>query len=73
MLPRVGGWDVYKELRAKPATREIPVVIVTASDARELESGEFRYFLRKPITPETLAAAVDHAVRGREPGMDVTS
>ena len=65
MLPRVGGWDVYKELRAHPVTRRLPVVIVTASDARELESGTLRYFLRKPISPETLTAVVDQAIRGR--------
>ena len=65
MLPRVGGWDVYKELRGNPATAHIPVVIVTGSDTRDLEPAASRYFLRKPVSPDTLCAVVDRAVRGR--------
>jgi CheY-like chemotaxis protein len=65
MLPRLGGWDVYKELRANPRTRRLPVVIVTASEARELDPSALRRFLRKPISPEALTAMVDRAVRGR--------
>jgi CheY-like chemotaxis protein len=65
MLPRVGGADVYKELRANAATGRLPVIIVTASDARQLESSAYRHFLRKPISPETLAATVDDAIRGQ--------
>lgn len=65
ILPRVGGWDVYKELRSHPATARIPVVIVTGSDVRDLEPAASRYFLRKPVSPETLCAVVDQAVRGR--------
>jgi CheY-like chemotaxis protein len=65
MLPRVGGWDVYKELRANPRTRRLPVVIVTASDVADLESSVALLFLRKPVSPEKLTAAVDQAVRRR--------
>jgi CheY-like chemotaxis protein len=62
MLPHVGGLDVYKELRAHPETRDIPVVIVTGSDARELGPNQFRFFLRKPVSPETLTHVVEDAL-----------
>lgn len=65
VLPRVGGWDVYKEFRADPATSRLPVVIVTASDARDLEARDARYFLRKPVSVEALTAIVDQAIRRR--------
>ena len=63
MLPRAGGADVYEELRASAATRRLPVIIVTASDAR-------RRVERLPSFPAeanqlgTLAATVDHGIRG---------
>jgi CheY-like chemotaxis protein len=62
MLPTIGGHDVYRELRANPGTRDIPVIIVTGSDARDLEPNEFRFFLRKPISPDTLTRIVEDAL-----------
>ena len=62
ILPRVGGVDVYRELRARPDTRNVPVVIVTGSDVRELEPHMTQGFLRKPISPDALVSAVQHAV-----------
>jgi DNA-binding response OmpR family regulator len=65
MLPRLAGWDVYKEMRANPRTSRVPVVIVTASDARELEADSLRHFLRKPVSPDTLVVTVENAFSGR--------
>jgi len=64
MVPRVGGYDVYRELRANPATARSPVIIVTGTEVRELEATEFRFFLTKPIRPDSLADCVDAAIRG---------
>jgi twitching motility two-component system response regulator PilH len=71
MLPTVGGRDVYRELRANPETREIPVVIVTGSDAHDLEPCEFRFFLRKPVSPETLTRIVDDALQWPRPVVSI--
>jgi DNA-binding response OmpR family regulator len=64
MLPRVGGWDVYGELRANSRTQGVPVVIVTASDTGALEQGALCRLLRKPVSPETLVLEVEQAIRG---------
>ena len=64
ILPHVPGMDVYKDLRAKPETADIPVVIVTGCDVRDLEPTALRFFLRKPITPEVLTATLGQAIRG---------
>ena len=30
MMPEMDGWQVYQQLKAEPATAEIPVIVVTA-------------------------------------------
>jgi CheY-like chemotaxis protein len=70
-LPSVGGHDVYKELRAHPETCDIPVVIVTGSDAGDLEPNDFRFFLRKPVSPETLTRIVEDALHWPHPVVGV--
>jgi CheY-like chemotaxis protein len=67
MLPSVGGHDVYRELRAHPETCDIPIVIVTGSDARDLEPNDFRFFLRKPVSPDTLTRIVEDALHWPHP------
>jgi putative two-component system response regulator len=62
-LPRLGGLDVYREIRAQPSTQGIPVIIVTGSDARELEATALRHFLRKPIQPDRLIETVERAIQ----------
>lgn len=62
MLPRLGGEDVYLELRSNPSTRDIPVVIVTGAEVRHLEPSRVRHFLRKPVTGDLLTIAVETAI-----------
>jgi CheY-like chemotaxis protein len=70
-LPRLGGREVSKELRANPATRNIPVMIVTGSDTSDLDPSEFACVLKKPIDPEDLVDEVQKcARRGRRPAND---
>jgi putative two-component system response regulator len=62
MMPRLSGFDVLERLRASPATREIPVIFVTAMDGtadeeRGLQSGAVDY-LTKPIRPAIVLARV---------------
>ncbi|MCE7958527.1 MAG: response regulator, partial [Acidobacteria bacterium ACB2] len=57
VLPGLDGWEVLKALKGDPATRDVPVVIVSVVDNRELgvALGAEDYLL-KPIDPERLVA-----------------
>jgi HAMP domain-containing protein/CheY-like chemotaxis protein/nitrogen-specific signal transduction histidine kinase len=59
-LPDMLGWTVLSELKRDPATRHIPVQIVTIEEERQygLERGAFAY-LSKPLTTDGLETALD--------------
>jgi CheY-like chemotaxis protein len=58
-LPDMLGWTVLSHMKQDPATRHIPVQIVTLDEDRQngLARGAFA-FLTKPTTPEGLSAAL---------------
>ena len=64
-LPRVGGRDVYRELRARAETSMIPVLIVTGSETSDLDPAQFACILRKPISVDALVAEVRRCTRRR--------
>jgi CheY-like chemotaxis protein/HAMP domain-containing protein/GAF domain-containing protein len=57
-LPDMLGWTVLSQLKQDPATRHIPVQIVTLDEDRQngLSRGAFA-FLTKPTTPDGLTTA----------------
>jgi len=52
-LPKIGGFDVLKRLRAEPATQILPVVVLTTSNQEEDIVNSYRFgansFIRKPV------------------------
>lgn len=62
-LPHVGGRDVHRELKARPDTSGIPVVVVSGSDMSDLEPSEFASLLTKPVEPDVLVWNVEQAIR----------
>lgn len=56
-LPLLSGQSVLHEIAAQTLTRNIPVVIVTAS-VEDLSRLDVPCILRKPVTPDELVAAV---------------
>ena len=64
-LPRLGGREVSKELRANPTTQHIPVVIVSGTDTSDLDPGQFACVLKKPIDPDALVDAVQSCIATR--------
>jgi len=72
MLPEVDGWRVAEELRAKPETRGIPILFLSArsersDEARAYELGGVGY-ITKPFDPismtEKVRSIVERARRG---------
>ena len=68
MLPRLGGLDVYQELRAHSQTAHLPIIVITGAEISDLDSTSVRHFLRKPVGPEVLVATVERALRGSRSG-----
>ena len=69
MMPSMDGWSVLTALKADPATRDIPVVMISIVDDRQLgfALGAADY-LTKPIDRGQLAAILArHVSRGEEP------
>lgn len=62
-LPCVSGRDVYREMKASPATRQIPIIVVSGKDVSDLNPDHFAYILRKPISADELLGAVQDCVR----------
>ncbi len=63
MMPGLDGWRVAEELLDDPATREIPIIFLTAraefrDRARGLDIGGVDY-ITKPFNPVELAPLVD--------------
>ena len=58
LLPGIDGWEVLRRLKADASLNEIPVVIVTVVDEREvgLALGAVDYLV-KPVEPAALLAA----------------
>jgi CheY-like chemotaxis protein len=66
MMPVVDGLDVLRQVRSDPATRELPVVLISArvgveDQMRGLETGADAY-VTKPFSPETLTGMVECAL-----------
>jgi two-component system phosphate regulon response regulator PhoB len=71
MLPLVSGIEVCRQLRRKPDTRNIPIIMLTAKTeeadrVRGLESGADDY-VTKPFSPKELVARVRAVLRRTRP------
>jgi signal transduction histidine kinase/CheY-like chemotaxis protein len=55
LMPERGGWDVLRELRSDPVTREIPVVVVTVVEQSEsARDTAVDAYITKPVDRESL-------------------
>ena len=64
MMPRMDGLTALRCLRADLRTRDVPVIMLSASlgDEHEALDAGAKYFLKKPYSHEHLFAAVAQAV-----------
>lgn len=65
-MPEMSGVDLVKAIRALPATKSIPVLMVTTNAAKEdilyaLEAGVNDYMV-KPFTPDTLREKIQGVI-----------
>jgi PAS domain S-box-containing protein len=65
LLPDLPGWDVLRELKAEPRTRDIPVLIVSVVDdrSRGRDQGAAAYLV-KPISRRQLQEALQQVLAG---------
>jgi PAS domain S-box-containing protein len=69
ILPRADGWEVLNRLRSDPATRDIPVLIISVVDQQEFgkKLGANEYLI-KPLESVSLRAAVRRLIQGKSAG-----
>src|SRR5512143_2774716 len=71
MLPGRTGLEVLRELRAEPATRDLPVIVLTARAAEMDKLLGFEHgaddYLTKPFSPRELVARVQALLRRARP------
>jgi PAS domain S-box-containing protein len=68
VMPGMGGWEVLRQLKLDPETREIPVIVVTMTDDREkgYALGAIE-LLTKPIDRNQLVGLLErHTEKGGE-------
>jgi len=74
MMPRMSGYEVCRKLRAEEATRNVPIVMVTAlHESADVELGMevgANDFLSKPVNRVDLLGRVRTLLRVRHAGED---
>jgi len=68
MLPGITGPEVLDAMHKGPATRQLPVIVVTGATLSQRELGNLNVvtMLRKPVDPDDLVDAVFLALQGRQ-------
>jgi len=67
MMPDMDGWEVYQQMRAEEATREIPVIIITAKaqsidKVLGLNIAKVDDYISKPFSPQELIDSVERVI-----------
>ncbi len=70
-LPRLDGYGVLSHLRARPATQDLPVIVLTAKGDEDSEVRVFEFgasdYLTKPFRPRALSARLHSLLARRRP------
>jgi two-component system response regulator VicR len=68
MMPDMDGWDVYQQMKAGEATRNIPVIVVTAKaqsidKVLGLHIAKVDDYVSKPFSPQELVDSVEKVLK----------
>lgn len=72
MMPDMDGWEVYQQMKADTATRDIPVIVVTAKAQNidkvlGLHIAKVDDYIAKPFSPQELMDSVEKVFSQRTP------
>lgn len=64
MMPDMDGWEVYQQMKAEPALKDIPVIVVTAKAQNidkvlGLHIAKVDDYIAKPFSPQELLESVE--------------
>jgi CheY-like chemotaxis protein len=64
-MPGITGWDVLRQVKADPQTRDMPVLVLSGQHAEErARSAGAAGYLEKPCLPDKLFGEVIRVLRG---------
>lgn len=68
MMPDMDGWEVYQQLRSSEATKELPVIIITAKaqsidKVLGLHIAKVNDYVTKPFGPKELVSSVENVLQ----------
>ncbi|MFZ6030687.1 MAG: response regulator transcription factor [Chloroflexota bacterium] len=71
MMPDIDGWDVYQQMKADEAMRDIPVIVVTAKaqsidKVLGLHIAKVDDYISKPFSPQELAESIEKVLARRQ-------
>ena len=71
MMPDMDGWEVYQQMKADNATKDIPVVIVTAKaqsidKVLGLHIAKVDDYVAKPFSPQELLTSIETVLSKRQ-------
>jgi two-component system, OmpR family, response regulator VicR len=72
MMPDMDGWEVYQQMKADEATKNIPVIVVTAKaqsidKVLGLHIAKVDDYIAKPFSPQELLNSVDNVLNRQKP------
>src|SRR5690349_24704257 len=67
MMPFMDGWEVYQQMKADEATKDIPVIVVTAKaqsidKVLGLHIAKVDDYIAKPFSPQELLESVEKII-----------
>jgi CheY-like chemotaxis protein len=75
LMPTMNGLELYQSIRSTPATRDLPVVFVTALPRTHPQVPEDGFVVFKPFSPSTLIGQIEavlaQSTAGGRPGVHV--